>query len=403
MNRLSLFFLFACLGIVSCEKASPEKVAATNPEEIKLTKAESAVRDVSNVFGVEVFKELNSSNTSENVVFSPLSLSLSLAMAAEGAQGATYDQFANVVGWKEMDRGSVSSFYRTLTNGLAKVDNVVRFSDAASVWYVNSAKPRAEYVVRLKEGYAAESFAVEDFGSAATVERINTWCKDKTDGKITAIFPSLDRNTKMLLIDAMFFEGPWSFDSVKDGKSTFHGVNGDSRKNYMSATAVLPYREFPEYECLILPYGNYSYEMHILLPKTGKTITDVLNAMNGKYVPVYDTREAKLRLPMFSSEFSSEESLKKALVKMGLTLPFSPEADFSGIANNVYISNVTQRNRIEVTERGASTESVSVVIMGDTGPYRAPGKIDFVVDKPFVYAIFERTSGTLLLLGTYNK
>ena len=102
MKRLLLSFLLVLcgLGAAGCSKTPPvENPAASEPVPIPLTKADESVRDASNAFGLDVFARLYAARGGRDVAFSPLSLSLALAMAGEGAEGDTFKQFADVIGW----------------------------------------------------------------------------------------------------------------------------------------------------------------------------------------------------------------------------------------------------------------------------------------------------------------
>ena len=134
MKRLLLSFLLvlAGLGASGCSKTPPaDDPAASEPVPIPLTKADESVRDASNAFGLDVFARLYALRGGRDVAFSPLSLSLALAMAAEGAENDSWAQFRSVCGWDAVTKDDLGAFYAKMTEGLVKADPQVHFIRAA--------------------------------------------------------------------------------------------------------------------------------------------------------------------------------------------------------------------------------------------------------------------------------
>ena len=137
MKRLLLSFLLvlAGLGASGCSKTPPaDDPAASEPVPIPLTKADESVRDASNAFGLDVFARLYALRGGRDVAFSPLSLSLALAMAAEGAENDSWAQFRSVCGWDAVTKDDLGAFYAKMTEGLVKADPQVHFSSDNSLW-----------------------------------------------------------------------------------------------------------------------------------------------------------------------------------------------------------------------------------------------------------------------------
>ena len=131
MKPLLASFLFAltALGAAACGKMPEgEGAGAAEPVPIVLTKADEGVRDASNAFGLDVFARLYALRDGKDVAFSPLSLSLALAMAAEGAEGDTWQQFRTVCGWEAASKEDLGAFYAKMTEGLSKADPQVSFT-----------------------------------------------------------------------------------------------------------------------------------------------------------------------------------------------------------------------------------------------------------------------------------
>ena len=172
-------FLAAVALAVGCEKLGHEENLRGEDLKpvvpIELTKGQQTVRNASNDFGISTFRELYTG--SGDVVFSPLSLSLALAMVAEGADGETYQQFSDVIGWNASTKEEVGGYYKTMVDGLVGVDPSVLFTSANSFWAAKDLSLRQQYQSLLKTYYAAEGYQV-DFSLPATKDQINQCGQD---------------------------------------------------------------------------------------------------------------------------------------------------------------------------------------------------------------------------------
>jgi serpin B len=221
---------------------SPEDLYAYVP--IRLTSSDMGIRDASNEFGFNVFgKLIKAADGKKDIVFSPLSLSLALSMAAEGAGGETYDQFSSVLGWGEASREEVGAFYAKMIEGLVTADKQVNFTCSNSLWAAKNLDIKEAYAEQLSKSFAAESFSV-DFALSETLDRINEWCASKTNGKIQKMLDGLDEQTRMMLINALLFKAPWSVEWQVEKDRPFHGRNATAGKDFLHLDGSFYYRRF---------------------------------------------------------------------------------------------------------------------------------------------------------------
>ncbi len=374
---------------------------------IELTKADAGIRDASNASGLDIFSRLYAVRGGRDVSFSPLSLSLAFAMAAEGAEGETYEDIGTALGWGEATREELGAFYKKMIEGLVKADRRVSFTSSNSLWAAPDLPLKDDYKKMLVEYFAAESYQV-DFTAAATLGRINGWCSAKTDGKIPQMLQQLDPETRMMLINALLYKAPWAMEWTVKEKRDFRDEAGSvSKKDFLYAKGEYRYAEFDDCQAIALPYGNGAYEMVVFLPKAGHTVEKILPTVRerGGALRLYPAT-AEVWLPKFSTEYCTEDKLIPILQAKGMVLPFSNAADFSGIsaAEALKISLVMQRVRIDVNEKG--TEFAAVTVIGfekatAVGP--PPKPVVFDADHPFVYLIRETSSDTVLLVGSLSK
>jgi serpin B len=374
---------------------------------IELTQADMRVRDASNDFGLGTFHRLYARSKDGNVAFSPLSLSLALALAAEGAEGNTYKQFSDVIGWQASNKDEVGAYYQKMIAGLVEADQSVQFTSANSFWAATEFPLKTDYTSLLTRYFSAESHSV-DFTQPATREQINKWCSDKTDGKIPQMLESLDPRTKLMLINALLFKAPWQFAwDIKQNRTFTTAAGAQVQKDYLYvADKTLPYGDFGDFELVRALYGNGAYTMDIILPKAGKTLTEILPELGSESIN-YGLKPSSvtLYLPKWSTDYSTEDALIPVLQDQGLTDPFNHLADFAGISSiPLYINLVLQKVRIDVTEKGTEFAAVTVVgMLENSAAPSTPPRVTVDVNRPFAYTIRESTSGTILLLGTLSK
>ena len=408
MKKTFILLSAALLLLPACEKLNREKDLKpedlTNPVPIDLTKADETVRNASNDFGMRVFSGLLDKAQGREVSFSPLNLSLALAMAGEGAEGETFKQFADVIGWGEATKEEIGAYYKKMIAGLVTTDPQVSFSSCNSFWAAKNLVLLDDYKSLLTRNFAAESFSV-DFSDSATKDRINQWCSDKTDGKIPQMLSELSPATRLMLINALLFKAPWGLTwEVRTGRE-FNGTTGKTKKDYLHANHMLGYGEFEDFEYVSIPYGNGSYEIDVVLPKAGKTIQSILPAVNyDAFQYAFPGTEVDLYLPKWSTEYSSGDDIPKVLDAMGLILPFSDDADFSGISREALkISSILQKVRIDVSEKGTEFAAVTAIAMDNCAGPATPKKATLDLNRPFAYFIREKSTNTLLLAGTLSN
>lgn len=370
---------------------------------IRLSVSDKTVLTASNQFGLNVFGQLLSLNEGAgNVAFSPLSLSLALAMAAEGAAGETYNQFSAVLGWGDATREEVGSFYKTMLSGLIEADPHVSFSSSNSLWAALDLNLKEQYRTQLAESFNAESFSV-DFTLPKTLSQINDWCSDKTGGKIPKMLYDLDPATRLMLINALLFKAPWTIEwDVEEGRD-FQGVQAVVKKDYLYADNMQRYRAFEGYSAAGVQYGNGAYELILILPDEGKSVEDILDNLDVDALKSMQVTPMELYLPKFSEEYSTEDKLPKSLNALGLKLPFINAADFSGISSEqLSVNAIMQRTAIDVTEKGTEFAAVTMAVMATSaGPgQEEPEKVVFDLNRPFAYIIRETSTNAILLMGT---
>ena len=312
-------------------------------------------------------------------------------MLAEGAEGQTKAQFNQALGnilYKAADLGD---------------NDTVVVKSANSVWISDNFSPRNRYVSLLEKDFDA-FIDVENFASPVALEAINNWCSENTDGKIKGILDRLDRNTVMVLVNALYFQAPWDlqFNQSNTTDQIFYGLTGDKIVKLMHFTRYLMYAEYKGVQIVQLPYQGRKYSMYVILPPKGSDIDKLISQLDASaYHAALDMLSAQ-RVKLFLPRFKAETSmiLNKPLQDMGIRTAFTSAADFSGIAEMgpLELSQVKQKCYIDVTESGTEAAAVTAATIRITGARPSP-YVEMRVDRPFAFVIADAENRNILFAG----
>ena len=412
MKRTAFILFFSLLALVSlsaCGKQGPDDPEPEPDKEfvpIELTKAEEELNQASNHFGFDIYHQIYEG---KDMLVSPLSLSLALSMAANGAEKTTAKEMLATLGFAGKDKETMNTYYQKMIEGLVGADSKTTFEVANSIWADEKIGVKKSFTDATKKYYSSEVYSA-DFKTQATVNAINKWCSDKTHGKITSIMDEPDPRLVMALINALYFKGEWAFDFTgKTKKDDFTNLGGSKSKvDMMNTEEKLLYSENGGYSMVQLPYGNGAFSMNVILPPKGEDFGKAVARFNAEVFDglVRNRSYAKvnLKLPKFTFEYST--SLVSALEALGMKQAFTDDADFSAMTEkSVKISMVKQKTFIDVNEKG--TEAAAVTFIGvvatSVGPAPEPRRVDFFADRPFLFMIRENSTGAILFIGQKAK
>lgn len=348
----------------------------------------------------------------QNYMFSPLSIKMALALAANGAEGETKEELLNAIGIDDLDAFNEQA--KKLIEDYSKTD-IVKLSVANSIW-LNQSKCSGRfsevYQKSIADFYHGSAFAVTDENA---VKEINTWVSEKTNGKIPTLIS--DSDFWAYLANAVYFKGRWqqTFEPEATKKEIFTGRNGEKTEiDFMHQTGYFNYFENDGLQMIELPYTNreiklnekgeyvgserhdeLSVSMFLLLPKEGR-VTDAEQLLKDTKL---ESAYAALSMPKFKSEFST--SLNDILRAIGIQKAFSQQAEFGKMfeEGNMWISSTIHKTYINVDETG--TEAAAVTGIEMAGSALPPQPVVFQADKPFTYVIRENLSGEILFMGEY--
>jgi serine protease inhibitor len=401
---LALFVLGAC---GTTEPDGPPPLLTQLPR--ALSPAELRIVDGANAFAFDLLREATRALPADsNAFLSPLSASMALGMALNGANGETLEGMRAGLRLSGLTEAEINQGYRDLIALLGRLDSRTEMRIANSMWGRAGFPMEPAFTTAGKTFFDAEARTL-DFASPDAVPAINVWASGKTNGRIPRLLDQIDGNEILFLINAIYFKGKWrnAFDPKNTQSGTFHGADGRDRAALlMQQEESLRYDETADYQAVDLLYGNGAFAMTVLLPKPGRAPAEVLAGLSpeawGALAERFHDAEVNLTLPRFRMEYARR--LNGDLEALGMAAAFDADrADFYRIADvrpeRLYLTRVEQKTFVEVNEEGTEAAAATSVGVGVTS---APQVFEMKVDRPFLFAIREQLSGTVLFLGVMN-
>lgn len=401
MTSLIMISLIMILS-TSCSKADDEELP-TEPVQIDLSASQVSLVNSGNNFAFDLFRSiLAESAEDENIIISPLSVSVALSMTLNGASGQTREDMLATLGISGLPDDEINQAYRDLAEALLEVDRRVNIQIANSVWIEEDFSPKKTFIDVLKEYYNADTgeFDILDPGAPALV---NGWIEDKTNGLIKNMIEKFSDNTVMLLVNAIYFKAKWQeeFDKSMTTPETFIKRSGaSSNVPMMRQQETFRISEGNGFIFAELPYGQGNYVMDILLPGTNAGTSSLLplleNDQFNSLLGGSGLRDVDLSMPRFKFGFKSK--LKEILSDLGMAVAFTDLADFSRISElDLLLNEVLHQAFIETNEEGTEAAAATVVEVGLTSAPTEP--LEIKLDHPFLFLIRETTTNTIMFMG----
>lgn len=357
-----------------------------------------------NKFAFRLFYELQSKH---NLFFSPFSISSALAMTYAGANANTKTEMSSTLCFNQPIDSMNQGFLNILKTLISDSTSTLRIKIANSLWAQNKFHFLDSYFSMVKNYYLAESKNI-DFADASSENVINKWVEQKTNSKIKDLLPdkSIDANTKLILVNAIYFYGEWShkFNENATKKEAFYLNSKDSVSAYfMNSKESLNYFEDSKFQIVELPYSSENISMFIFLPVNIKSFKhDFTNNYYSKAMSSLMPYKVSLSLPKF--KMVSSFDLSYILKKIGMPQAFTSAADFSGMTGNkeLLLSKVLHKTFIEVTENGTEATAATAVTMKVTSTAPSPVKT-MKVNRPFAFIIRDNKTESILFMGQINN
>ncbi|MCG3157646.1 MAG: hypothetical protein DKINENOH_04282 [bacterium] len=392
-----LLLLGLSLWLVQCEH---NVVTPGNRSFRELTSFEKRLVVSGNRFGLQLFREVVQQRPGENLFLSPLSVAMALGMTLNGANGETYEAMQNTLELAGLSQEEINQSYQSLIALLMQLDPRVEFQIANSIWHRQEMAFEPEFLKRNQTYFNALVSGV-DFSAPATLNLINTWVSDNTHGRIPKIIDEIKPEHVMFLINAIYFKGIWTyrFDPAQTKDDWFITASGARQAcKMMHQKATLRYFANQTVQAIDLPYGDAGFSMTILLPHHGVSLDSLITSISSEiwsdWMTGFTKHEMRLALPRFRLTF--DITLNEILRSMGMAIAFTDAADFTAMyqAGDLLISEVKHKTFVEVDEEG--TEAAAVTSVGVAVRSVPPS---LRIDRPFLFAIRDSHSQTILFIG----
>ena len=388
---------------------------------IQLTQAQQVFVNDNNTFTLNFLKAVNETDHSgKSFIYSPLSITYVLGMVNDAATGQTEQELEQALGFHQGGINAVNDYCKNLIDNLPKVDNKVTLNIANAIFLNKNYTLKPQFTQDMQTYYNAKAEAL-DFGAPETLDHINGWAKEKTNGMIPNILDEIDPYMVSYLLNAIYFKADWAskFDKNNTKTESFTTDNGKTELPLMHQNVLINYVNNGVYSAIKMPYGNGYWDMTVMLPEDGKTTDDIIsqlssrgfNDVEGFYRTmggVFKPYEVDLKLPRYETESDTKDvptGLTGLLQKMGINRIFDGSlAEIPNMANaHVYISMMRQKAKIKVNEEGS--EAAAITVAGITATINEPvqyPKAVFHANRPFVYVIREASSGVILFVGKFT-
>lgn len=371
-----------------------------------------------NTFALDMFRRL-SAEKQTNQVFSPHSISSALAMAYAGARSQTEQQMQTALRYR-LNQAQLHPFFNELDLALmsrgageqASDGGAFRLRVANSIWAANDLQVEPDYLDTLALNYGA-GLHLMDFvhNSAAAVHDINSWISEQTEQRIPHLLgdDALDENTRMVLTNAIYFNGAWEmpFESTLTSQRNFTPANGPEVQvaTMHNISNSYEYLSNDQVTLVGLPYAGWDLRMYVIMPSEGSFAEFAQNFDASQWSNLQNTAEygyISLYLPKWETA-GQPISLKEKLAAMGMADAFSPNADFSGMTSTemLNIGDIVHQAFIKVGEEGTEAAAATAVTF-DSGCAPEPDPeqpIEIHIDHPFIYLIEDHPSGQILFVG----
>uniref|UniRef100_G1T809 Serpin family A member 9 n=1 Tax=Oryctolagus cuniculus TaxID=9986 RepID=G1T809_RABIT len=397
-----LFVVGLCAAICCVPPSNSPRGGCPRPSSTKSTPASQVSSNNAN-FAFRLYRRLLAESPGQNVIFSPVSISTSLAMLSLGARSATKTQVLESLGFNitVISEASIHRGFQDLLLSLQVSSSDLGLRMGSTLFISQDLQLQAPFLADLRRLYETTVFPMDFSDSVVAQQRINSYVKRETRGKVVDVVHDLDPLTTMVLVNHIFFKGKWEkpFEPENTKEEDFHvDATTTVRVPMMSRLGM-----YVKFHCstlastvLRMDYKGNATAL-FLLPDEGKLqhLEDTLTTeLIAKFLAKSSFRSVRVRFPKLS--ISGTYDLKPLLGKLGITQVFSDNADLSGITEQepLKVSQALHKAVLTIDERGTEAAGATFV---EYVLYSMPQRVTF--DRPFLFVIYSHEIKSPLFVG----
>jgi serpin B len=367
----------------------------------------SSLSEGNTAFAIDLYKKL--SDSSQNVFYSPYSISIALAMTWGGARNQTEQDMAAVLHFP-FPQTKLHAAFNALDLALNRHAQTGGFElhIANQVWGEKTYAFMPDYLKLVDLNYGAAMRLLDFIGNPEPSRLvINTWVSGQTNQRINDLIPQggINGDTRFVLTNAIYFKAQWAdtFFSNTTADGIFHRSGSETATaKFMSREGSYAYASTADYQAIELPYKGRETSMLIIMPATGKMAQVEAGLSSDFFTTLNASMKSSgvfLRLPKFKFTTGSI-GLADILKSLGMEMAFSDQADFTGIngTGGLCISDVIHKAFVAVDEKGTEAAAATAVSVGTT----SMPAISLSIDRPFIFLIRDVQTNTILFMGKLN-
>lgn len=399
-KSLSALFLVLLTFCMSCTKNNDTDLIKNSDPDIETQGDIQDYRSQSINYGLSMFQDVIATGE-ENTLISPYSLQSALYMTMNGSEGQTLEEFRTALSVGNFYPNGLGSFYQELADDLEPTgDNTIFNSQNKVFYYPALFTPSESYISDIESNYSG-TFSEEDFSNPETVDVINGWVNDATEGRIEKVINQIQSDEAIFLINALIFTADWSlgFEEYATRDRVFTTGGGSQIEvPTMSSDETRPFVETDDYAAVDIAVKDGDYAVTFILPSESSNINDFVSAFDpDQYADIYDKIQndrVQIYLPKF--ELATSMNMKDILIDRGMKTAFnsaelSRMGDFAGTP---YLSRVLHDVFIKVDEKGIEGAAVTTVGVGIES---VPPTLEF--NRPFVFVVRHIETQVPLFIG----
>jgi serpin B len=412
--NISVFSAALSLLLSACGPSPSASIAQSDLQRVTAPETQpddiQALVDNNNAFALDLYRSLQTRDG--NLIYSPYSISLALAMTYAGARGDTESQMAQTLHFLSQDQlhPSFNALDLQLSQrgkATSADETPLQLNIANAIWAEQTYPFLKTFLDTVALNYGA-GIRLADFINQyeAVRKEINIWVSDQTEEKIKDLIPAgaLNSDTRMTLVNAIYFKADWlsPFRANSTQEAPFHLLDGSEvTVPMMNQSAFIPYAKNEGWQAIELAYQGESAAMDIIVPDEGRfeevesnldhqTVSTILNSLQPTSV--------SLGMPKF--KYESAFGLADQLKALGMTDAFDPgQADFTGMSerDDLHISAIIHKAFVAVDEKGTEAAAATAVTMFATSA--VVQDVILTVDRPFIFIIRDLPTGQILFIG----
>lgn len=373
-------------------------------------------RSTENV-GFALIQNLWSGN--ENLCISPVSICMAMQLPLYGARGNTAVEILKVLGVNAPNREAIADDAQKLIEQLGKKPDrptsegpgsTLKLALANSIWTQHDVQMDEEFLSAMQTKYMAGCASL-DFSDPASVDVINSWVDKQTESKIPRLIDELYPEIMVVLVNCAYFKARWKNEFnpnlTQDGPFYLSDNSAVDTPMMHSVSYRPSYFQDETIQIVQMNYTDTRFGMYVVLPARDISLSSVVSKLSAYqwqyWLSQMKEHHGSLTLPKFRIECGFD--LRDNLISLGMNDAFDGRADFSAMLKErpqtFSIDAVIHKTFIDVDELGTEAAAATAIAMFGSAPSYPP-KFEMVVDRPFLYAICDSETGTILFMGTVN-